>query len=377
MNKKNEKQFFELIQSVLWQRQPDACLFDGTTQWTEIVDSLEAHAMLGLVGDAIMSLPVPVRPGEEICQRIRRYVGSLVREHYKHDKAIGEVVRRLEEENIGCVLLKGQALSDLYPMKNMRSIGDIDLYVGMDNYTKAMRIINDYCGVKAADVYASPENIHGTAEVMSPQWMRGVKFEIHYKAADTAIQSISEDYNQWLHERMMHGPHRMVNIGGYVVKTPGAEWGGVYLFEHLLKHLRYEGVGYRQFVDWLLYLRTESIDEQRLREYLQRFKILDAWQVLGGVLVWQLGLPEAQFPLWNKSKARHSQGRNLRYITDSANLGQGTAQSKGYYDMAASWHRTLRAAAYYARFTMFEYRLFPSDTLQRQFHRLMEKIEKH
>ncbi|MBR6190789.1 MAG: nucleotidyltransferase family protein [Prevotella sp.] len=375
MNRKSEKQFFELIQSAVWQRQPDETMFDGATQWTEIVNSLEEHAMLGLVADTIMSLPKHILPQEETCQRIRRYVGSLVREHYKHDRAISEIVCRLENEKIVCVLLKGQALSDLYPMKNMRSIGDIDLYVGTDNYTKAMRMINEYCGVKAVDVYATPDNIHGTAEVQSPQWMRGVEFEIHYRAADTAVQSINEDYNKWMHERMMQGPHRVVNIGGYAVKTPGAEWGAVYLFEHLLKHLRYEGVGFRQFVDWLLYLRAEQIDEQRLKEYLQRFKILDAWQVLGGVLVWQLGLPEAQFPLWNKRKARHSQGRNLRYITDSANLGQGTAQSKGYYDMAASWRRTIRAATYYARFTMFEYRLFPSDTLQRQFHRLVGKIK--
>ena len=321
MNKKSEKQFFELIQSAVWQRQPDETLFDGATQWTEIVDSLEVHAMLGIAVDTIMSLPKHMRPQEEICQRIRRYVGSLVREHYKHDKAISEAVCRLEEENVESVLLKGQALSDLYPMKNMRSIGDIDLYAGTDNYTKAMHIVNEYCGVKAGDVYACRDNIHGTAEVVSPQWMQGVKFEVHYKAADTAIQNISEDYNQWLHENMMHGPHRMVNIGGYAVKTPGAEWGVVYLFEHLLKHLRYEGVGYRQFVDWLLYLRTEQIDEQCLREYLQRFKILDAWQVLGGVLVWQLGLPEAQFPLWNKSKARHSQGRT-RPISDKVRHSQ-------------------------------------------------------
>ena len=64
MNRKSEKQFFELIQSAVWQRQPDETLFDGATQWPEIVDSLEAHAMLGLVADTIMSLPKHILPQE-------------------------------------------------------------------------------------------------------------------------------------------------------------------------------------------------------------------------------------------------------------------------------------------------------------------------
>lgn len=148
----------------------------------------------------------------------------------------------------------------------------------------------------------------------------------------------------------------------------------VYVFEHLLKHLRYEGVGYRQFVDWMLCLDAMGCDYDALGRLLRRFRLMDAWQVLGGVLVWQLGYDAARFPFWNERKARHSQGRNLRYITDSANLGHGTAQAKGYYYMRPSLSRKLKAVRYYARYLMFELRLFPHDTVGRQARRLLAAL---
>ena len=197
-----------------------------------------------------------------------------------------------------------------------------------------------------------------------------------YKAADTAIQSIKEEYNRWAAEKMHTGPFRIVNIGDAKVRTPGGAWGVVYVFEHLLKHLRYEGVGYRQFVDWMLCLNALNGEYDELGELLRRFRLMNAWQVLGGVLVWQLGYDAAKFPFWNERKALHSQGRNLRYITDSANLGSGTAQAKGYYYMRPSLLRKLKAVKYYARYILFEFQLFPHDTIGRYSHRLQSMAKR-
>lgn len=374
MSRDGEKIFFELIRAAVWQRGAEVGNVVTAETWHEVIQSFKAHAMLGLVADAIMSLPPHKRPPEAECSDIRRYVGTLVQEHYRQDTVIARLFDMFAANGIAAVLLKGQGIGALYPMPNTRSIGDIDIFVGMEQYPDAMRVASAYCGAGSATAVPADDNIHGSLEVTRPAWLKGVELEIHYRAADTAIQSIKEEYNRWAAEMMHAGPFRTVNIGGTEVRTPGGAWGVVYVFEHLLKHLRYEGVGYRQFVDWMLCLDAMGCDHDALGRLLRRFRLMDAWQVLGGVLVWQLGYDAAKFPFWNERKARHSQGRNLRYITDSANLGHGTAQAKGYYYMRPSLSRKLKAVRYYARYLLFELRLFPHDTVGRQARRLLAAL---
>lgn len=376
MSKEGEKIFFELIRAAVWQHDAEIGSVITTELWHEVIQALKDHSMLGLVADAIMSLPTHKRPPETECCEIRRYVGTLLQEHYRQDTVIAQLFNLFSANSIDAILLKGQGIAALYPIANTRSIGDIDIFVGMEHFTDAMRVASDYCGV--TDIMAVPtaDNIHGSMKVMRPSWLKGVELEIHYKAADTAIQSIKEEYNRWAAEKMHTGPFRIVNIGDAEVRTPGGAWGVVYVFEHLLKHLRYEGVGYRQFVDWMLCLNALNGEYDELGELLRRFRLMNAWQVLGGVLVWQLGYDAAKFPFWNERKALHSQGRNLRYITDSANLGSGTAQAKGYYYMRPSLLRKLKAVKYYARYILFEFQLFPHDTIGRYSHRLQSMAKR-
>lgn len=376
MSKDGERIFFELIRAAVWQRYAEIDNAINAELWHEVIQSFKAHSMLGLVANVIMSLPPQSRPPEFECDEIRRYVGTLVQEHYKQDTVIAQLFKLFSANGIDAVLLKGQGISALYPMANTRSIGDIDIYVGTEHYTDAMHIASAYCGVENITDVPTADNIHGSLKVTHPAWLKGVELEIHYKTADTAIPSIKEDYNLWAAEMMRTGPFRFINTGGTEVRTPGAEWGVIYVFEHLLKHLRYEGVGYRQFVDWMLCLNTLDSASDELGKLLRRFHLIDAWQVLGGVLVWQLGYDAAKFPFWNERKARHSQGRNLRYITDSANLGSGTAQAKGYYYMRPSLLRKLKAVKYYARYILFEFQLFPHDTIGRYSHRLQSMAKR-
>lgn len=78
-----------------------------------------------------------------------------------------------------------------------------------------------------------------------------------------------------------------------------------------------------------------------LRDRLEGAHLLDAWQILGGVLVWQLGFPKGLYPLWYERNARYSQGYSLRYFKDG-----------GKADIFDCFH-----------VTMLEHRLFPCDSI--------------
>lgn len=169
------------------------------------------------------------------------------------------------------------------------------------------------------------------------------------------------------------------DISGTKVDTPPYQFYVIYIFEHLLKHLRYEGVGVRQFIDWamLLYnaMNTSALSVPTLESDLRRFHLLDAWQVLGGILVYQIGLPKDKFPLWKERKARQSQGKNLDFIVECGNFGENITANREFANMPPSMHRNILAFKHYLSRLQFEYQLLPWDTPRRFFRQLRTRLK--
>lgn len=340
--------------------------------WQPTIAALREHGLLAVAADAIMSLPKDHMPDSKLQMEVMQSV-TIARLHHRLNNTIGEVFRILCGAGLHPVLLKGQGLATLYPKLFTRSCGDIDIFLMPEEFQEGCEIIFDYCGVPCQTPFALPSNhLHLTAYKD-----KDTRFEIHYQPALTAIADIRDEYNEWMIRHLRWTDS--VRIGGTTVAVPRVQVNAVYVFEHLLKHLRSGGVGLRQFVDWMLLLHhaAGSIDHRQLRRDLRRFHLLDAWQVLGGILVWQLGLPESEFPLWNPRKARHSQGRNLDYIVCAGNLGRTLGDYKGYYYMPVSFRRDLMALRYAWRYQRFMYHVLPYDTPRHVWCDVKRTIKNH
>ena len=53
------------------------------------------------------------------------------------------VIELLAEHHIPASLIKGYSLSGLYPDPDTRDFGDVDIYVGEENYQRAAKIVTD------------------------------------------------------------------------------------------------------------------------------------------------------------------------------------------------------------------------------------------
>lgn len=380
MTKQEQNIFFSVIRSAIWQR--DIVLPQEQFSWKTIIDALQSHGVLAFVADSIMSLPHHLLPPPDLQERIMKTVAGIVRAHYRVNKVICEVFELLEREGFKPVLLKGQGLSQQYPDRFVRAVGDIDIFIGRERFWEACDIVSRYCGGDGAE-REEDLTIHWSA------FKGDIDIEVHQVAADTAIPSIKDEYNRWAEQQLLSSCS-YVTINGRSIRVPDRQTNSIYVFEHLLKHIRVEGIGIRQFIDWLMILRSDALDTSPFSNPdtlntaplsstldttpLSRFHILDAWQVLGGILVWQLGFPQDAFPCWNEHKARHSQGRNLQYIIDAGNLGHDTAEAKGYYHQPPSLKRNISALRYYWHHIQFEYHLFPYDTISKTRKRILKKL---
>lgn len=381
MTSAEQEIFFELLRAFIWQRKVNLKVFQTPFSWSNICRSLESHALLALVADAILNanekLPSDCQLTQIQVMAIMQHSATIAQTHFELNAAVVDIINYLQKSLVpqtpNLVLLKGQGLATLYPIRNTRSCGDIDIFVGREQYVKICHLVDEYCGNAYHDIKIEEGDIHYKA------FLGKVEFEIHHSAAYTAIPSIRDEYNRWAADWLTPEKCNTVTINGAFIKVPPFQFYIIYLFEHLLKHLRYEGVGIRQFIDWLIVLNAamnmSSVSIQQLKSDLKHFHLLEAWQTLGGILVYQLGYPKSKFPLWNESRALHSQNKNLQFIIECGNFGEDITANREFANMSPSMHRNFLAFKYYLSRLQFEYQLLPWDTPRRFIRQLKARIK--
>ena len=294
------------------------------------------------------------------------YVASNIKTHNQLNIALVDAFKKLEAAGCHPVLLKGQGLATLYPNPMMRGCGDIDIYVGEEEFEKACSLINGICGVKDEDVDIYARDLH--YEVHNGD----IAFEVHKKAAEASIGSKYEKFNAWAKNWLQQEKNAKVIINGEEIPVPAPQYNLLFIFDHLSRHFLSEGVGFRQFLDWMLLLHdvVKDIDLGQLRTDLMEYSSLYAWQGFGGILCKQLGLCEKEFPFFDESISLKSQDIVLDNILKLANFGIHNDEIVHYHLMNHSLKNDWRRFCFIMERYNIEKLLFPEETRQRCLERL-------
>lgn len=309
----SEKVFFSILRSALWKTSVE--IPEGFTQWGYVYKDAIAQAQIGLVGDLMTTVPeISDSIPKEGLMRVYKLVQSTVRLHLKLNNTLILLVTTLRANGIEPVLLKGQGLARCYPTPELRQSGDIDLYVGVDQYEKTYDILKEI--VTEIDDKSTLWNwMHFDAKV-GP-----VMIEVHQRADYMYSRKEDKLYLEYMQDGLSKDL-RAVSFGDTDVMTPNDNFNAFYIFYHLWRHFTGSGVGLRQFCDWACFLHTygNSLDLSYLENVLRTFDLLIPWQVFGCFMVKDLGLPETEFPLYNpKYLGKVSQVR--KYVMTDGNFG--------------------------------------------------------
>lgn len=309
----SDKVFFSILRSALWKTPVE--IPEGFTQWGQVYKDAIAQAQIGLVGDLMTTVPeISDSIPKEGLMRVYKLVQSTVRLHLKLNNTLVLLVTTLRANGIEPVLLKGQGLARCYPTPELRQSGDIDLYVGVDQYEKTYDILKEI--VTEIDDKSTLWNwMHFDAKV-GP-----VMIEVHQRADYMYSRKEDKLYLEYMQDGLSKDL-RTVSFGDTDVMTPNDNFNAFYIFYHLWRHFTGSGVGLRQFCDWACFLHTygKSLDLSYLEKVLRTFDLLKPWQVFGCFMVKDLGLPETEFPLYNpKYLEKVSQVR--KYVMTDGNFG--------------------------------------------------------
>ena len=357
-----EKVFFSIQKSALWGSVVEVP--DGFFQWGAVMKLANDQALMGLVGDVLLTRSeIRATLPEKLVERLQDIPMTNVGMHSQMNITLQFLVMTLRKEGIEPVLLKGQGLSKYYPTPELRQCGDIDIYVGEEYYEKAYEALLPIVS-EIEDRSKIWDRMHFDA-MIGPAVV-----EVHHKADVMYSRKGEKIYREF----MLSGLSKdlcPVKFGEIEVMTPNDTYNAFYVFYHLWRHFSSSGVGLRQFCDWACFLHTHvgKLDLPYLKKMIESLGFMRPWQVFGCFLVKDLGLPKDEFPFYS-DKYLGLVHKVREYVLTDGNFGVNILadqeQRRGYL------HGKWVTVKYYCQrfFRMFS--IFPKHTLLRLWYMLRD-----
>lgn len=326
----------------------------------------KTQALMGLVANVLLtngeirsSLPA------ELISKLRNIPMTNLATHTQMNLTLQRLTLSLREAGIEPVLLKGQGLARNYPIPELRQCGDIDLYVGEECYERTYEALLPI--VSEIDDKAKIWNwMHFDAKIGN------IMLEVHQKADYMRSRKGDKLYREYM-RRGLSENLSPIKFADTDVMTPNDTYNAFYVFYHLWRHFSGTGVGLRQFCDWTCFLHTHvgKLDLPYLKEMLINLGFMKPWQVFGCFLVKDLGLPEDEFPFYNK-KYVGKVDRVREYVMTDGNFGvlTGYKRERKYSYLQEKWF----SFKCHVRRIVRMFRIFPRQTLLHMWYILRDGI---
>lgn len=308
----HEEVFLSVLRSALWGHPVQVP--DGFNDWGAVMKLANMQAVNGLVWNVMVTnQKIKSSIPEQAVAAMRDIPKNNLSMHTKLNNALILVVTTLREHGIEPVLLKGQGLAKYYPVPELRQCGDIDLYVGLDNYEKAYDVLKPIVSdIDEKDrIWEGDKHFHAN--------IGSVLIEVHRFAEVFMDKTLNQVYQSYA-ENGLESNLASLDFGGISVTTPANDFNVYYVFKHLWHHCVSSGVGLRQLCDLAVFLSIHDVDRDYLGRILTEMKDMKPWKTFGCVLVDYLGLPEHRFPFYD-SRRRHKGELLLKLILSDGNFG--------------------------------------------------------
>lgn len=315
--KPHEKVFLSLVRNSLWDTQAEVPV--DFKDWSLVMRLAKAQAMEGAAAKALLDSPdvlSRLKPGAR--DRLNNMLMTNVVMHSMAHSSIRVLVAALNNAGIDCVLLKGEGLAADYAYPDIRECGDIDLYVGVENYRRSYEVLKD-----VVDEIDAPSVLNGSGKHYHAL-LSGISVEIHKYSEVMNSASLDRIYQRYAADGLSRNLAE-IESGGIKVKIPEDSFNAFYVFSHLWNHFLTIGVGLRQVSDLtvLLHARAAYLDKDYLHQVLTEMKMMTPWKTFGCIAVDILGLPEDEFPFYEPG-FRNNAIKVFERILTEGDLGRET-----------------------------------------------------
>lgn len=219
----------------------------------ETIRQLNDHAILTLTADAISKYEAEPGVQEEVEQALAHQMTSFVAYMSEQNK----IMDALSQAGCTAAVLKGASAAMYYPEPGLRRMGDIDFMVfprTEETFEKAREVLQGLG-------YKEEDRMERHLEFRKGK----LELEMH------RYFSHRRNQNELLLDTIVGSStpvERSINsFGDYHFFSFPDEVNGIIFLDHISHHLR-SGLGFRQIIDWLMYVNAVVTDEfwqQRLQ----------------------------------------------------------------------------------------------------------------
>lgn len=325
--------------------------------WRGVYEFTKQQAIAGICEPSRFN---NVHPDVEILLYWIGLAGQLRGLNRHQNKQIVKLVSKLKDARFRCCILKGQGNATMYPDGELRTPGDIDVWVDTDEQSLLQYVKSIF-----------PEKEETFKHITFPVF-NDTGVDMHYTPLKFYHHKYNRRLQEWINankeQQMTH--YVMLANTETEIAIPTAEFNVVYQLGHIMTHLFSWGIGFRQLVDYYYVLRNlEEISQA------QKQKIVDEWKNLGlfrmaSAMMWIekeiLGIPEKSLLTTPCEKYGKMV---LADVMDGGNFGKFNG---GYNYRLRSFSRRLYALRRLLKF----YQLFPVEVLSRIVKRSMALVSK-
>ena len=267
------------------------------------MDNYFKHIRAALWGNGTVSGEGLVVSGEEATLHMVQGTGTLVFPHaatmtpqmkmicmqnmqqqVKLQYILTQAWTALTKAGIRPVLMKGAGLAALYPSPEQRTWGDIDLFVGKDQYHPACAIMRETFpkALKFDEELDHYKHYNLIAD--------GISIEIHRVSIGFQHPIDAARYSKMELAGVENACE--LEIGDLRLKIFEPTFNALFVMLHSWEHMMTQGANIRQLMDLTLLLHhyKDRIDRKRLRAWLKELHALDVWNLYMYMAVKYLGL---------------------------------------------------------------------------------------
>ena len=319
----------------------------------KILQLAKHQSVLGIVANVILSSPdlkQNLKEGQE--SKLRKFILNNYGAYSKLGSSLMKLIGVLEADGIKPVLLKGHGLAQFYPVPELRQCGDIDIYVGPDQFDRAKTVLLSLSSLKGR-----PHETKKHVEVC----LENTIVELHRFSSNNPDPHLDETYQKFAEKGLCENTN-ILKVGSQSIAIPSDTFNAFYVFYHLWRHFLTEGVGLRQLCDWmmLLHARKDYIDVGYLRQMVSDMRLMKPWKAFAAIIVDSLGAPPEDVPFYDASYTRLAK-RILKRILKEGNFGH----QRSYYKSRKNSYVLMKIHAFWCHFERYIalFMLFPSHAM--------------
>ncbi len=257
-----------------------------------------------------------------------------MQQHVRLHHTLSQAWTALENAGIHAVLMKGAGLAAVYPSPEQREWGDIDLFVGKEQYHPACAVMRETfpCALKFDEELDHYKHYNLIAD--------GISIEVH--RVSIAFQHPLDEYHYETIEQEGMSHALPLTLDGLEVRVPEPTFNALFICLHSWEHMMTNGACLRQLCDHALLLHhyASAIDRPRLKRCLRVLHMTDVWHLFMAMEVHFLGLPEGEAPLYEPSVLPRAQ-RLMEDLLDGTLRTPATQPDTAKNRFVRKW-RTMR-----------------------------------